>query len=457
MEISRTPTSKKSPSLSPISAYKKKYPRDVLNMNRFKPELLDNYMPKEKNIEVTLKLENGKSLKKKYRIVDKLGEGKYGYTYIALDIDEKKLYVIKFQTKQSAQNEIKCLQAVKPICGEYILCYVGHFDYILGTSVFGGIVTDYEENFVALNQYLFDRQKNKGQDLTLDEKEDIIKNVRIGMDRLSKLGIIHNDLHYGNLLWNIGNGPKKGIIKIIDFGLCKFEPNVLNAKRKNDEWIDQLSKSLNIFLSKSDMIKINSHSDPRIRELLNLLRKSNSPKTEAPVESEEDSLSKRMKKSGDGIISPKKEKEDSLIEKIRTLKIPVESEEDPLIRRMKKLGDWIIPSKKEKEPSVESEEDLLIKRMKKLGIPIIPSKEEKETPVESEEDLLIKRMKKLGIPIIPSKEVGTPFFDIRSPEISKESPTSKIKKSPSRSRSPSPSRSPSRSRSRSPSRSRSRS
>lgn len=310
MEVSRKPRSKRSPSLSPISSdvqrnieeQKKKFSKEVINIERFNKTVLNSFMTNGKDIEVKLKLENGKSLKKKYRIVDELGQGIYGITYMALDTDEKKLYVIKFQTKKNAKKEIKCLQAVKPICGEYILCYVGHFDYNIGSNIYGGIVTDYEENLVTLDSYLINRQQTTRQDLTLDEKEDIIQNVRFAMDKLSDLGVIHNDLHYGNLLWNIGNGPQKGIIKIIDFGLCKFEPNVLNAKRKNDEWIDRLSNSLNVFLSRNVQKKLSSG-----------------------VNSKEDTLMKKFRM----LDIP----EDTLMKKLRMLNVPVTSskeEETPI-------------------------------------------------------------------------------------------------------------------------------
>lgn len=333
MEVPKKSRSRRSPSVSPISSdvqhnieeRKKRFSKEVLNIGRFNKTALRSFMTNGKDIEVKLKLENGKSSKKKYRIIDTLGEGLYGITYMALDIDEKKLYVIKFQSKKSAKREIKCLQTVKPICGEYILCYVGHFDYNVESNIYSGIVTDYEENLVTLDEYLIHRQETKKQDLTLDEKENIIQNVRVATDKISGLGVIHNDLHYGNLLWNIGNGPQRGIIKIIDFGLCKFEPNVLNAKRKNDEWIDRLSESLNTFLSNKDKKKLISFEDPRIKDLLTLLEKSNIPKAKAPVESEEDTLTKRIK----------------------MLKVPIKSEEDTLAKRIKMLNAPIKSPKEE--------------------------------------------------------------------------------------------------------------
>ena len=297
MEIS-SPRFKKSSS-SPISSdvrrnieqQKKNFSKGEINLERFNKTATRSFMTNGRDIQVKLKTEDGKSIKKNYRIIDSLGEGAFGMTYIAMDTDEKKLYVIKFQSKKYSKKEIKCLRVVKPICGEYILCYVGHFDFNIDFNVFSGIVTDYQENLVTLDEYLIKRQQDKNQNLSLDEKEDILKNVQITADKLSNLGIIHNDLHYGNLLWNISDGTQKGMIKIIDFGLCKFETNIQNAKKENNKWIDKLSESLNTFLSNSDKKKLNVSKSPNKKKELG--KRIISLKTSH--QSKEDSLAKRIR------------------------------------------------------------------------------------------------------------------------------------------------------------------
>jgi tRNA A-37 threonylcarbamoyl transferase component Bud32 len=288
--------------LKDVELYQKKFPGDI-NVEGFNKTAVKSSLANKSDIQVKLKTENG-SVKKNYKIINDLGEGGFGMTYLALDKDEMKLCVIKFQSKRNSKKEIDCLKAVKEICGELILCYIGHFDYNIGLNVFSGIVTDYQENLVTLDEYLIKRQKDKKQNLTLDEKDDILKNVQIAADKLSNQGIIHNDLHFGNLLWNIGDGPKKGTIKIIDFGLCKFEPNILYAKFKNDESIDKLSKSLNMFLSPVDQKKVEAQKlDSFERRLKALKSPRSSPRLKEKAEEnsfdrrlrEMDSLDRRLK------------------------------------------------------------------------------------------------------------------------------------------------------------------
>jgi serine/threonine protein kinase len=296
---------RKSLSISPVDSdiqrnieqEKKIFGKGEVNIDRFNKTAIRSYMTNGKTIEINLKTDHKKHIKKKYQIIKLLGEGVFGLAYLAVDPEINKLYVIKFQSKKFAKKEIKCLQVVEPICGEYILCYVGHFDYNIGFNVFSGLVTEFEESLVTLGDHLEVRTRTKDY-LTLNEKEDILQNVKIVLEQLNNQGIVHNDLHHGNILWNISEGPKKGNIKLIDFGLCLFGLNKLKAKELNDQWLQKLATSLDTFLSRSDQNKINklditnlgSKNDLLLFEMIKKLNARSSSKS--PSKRKDSSLSR---------------------------------------------------------------------------------------------------------------------------------------------------------------------
>jgi serine/threonine-protein kinase len=153
----------------------------------------------------------GTIIRSRYQIIDELGMGSYGITYIAKDLHTKKQVVIKQmrQTKRktrmdSFQREADILKRLQhpqiPALYEtFTERNVPHLvmEYISGDTI---------------ESLIFE----KGKTYTERESFQLLRDVLTVVEYIHANGIVHRDLRIPNILFRDGN------VFIIDFGLARF-------------------------------------------------------------------------------------------------------------------------------------------------------------------------------------------------------------------------------------------
>jgi non-specific serine/threonine protein kinase len=153
---------------------------------------------------------------KKYKIIEKLGEGGMGIVYKAKDIKLDRTVALKFlpvelikerQAKQRFIHEGKAAAALD----HPNICTVYEVDE-----------TD-EQAFISMAYIEGQSLKDKIESgpLDIDEAKDIIIQVAEGLKEAHEKGIIHRDIKPANIMLT-----KKGNAKITDFGLAKLSGGV---------------------------------------------------------------------------------------------------------------------------------------------------------------------------------------------------------------------------------------
>jgi serine/threonine protein kinase len=183
---------------------------------------------------------------KYYTIVKTLGKGNFGITFLVTD-KTNKFYALKFlNNKSDSEREIKCLKRVQTVCGNLVLCFHENFEYNTpsssGIGKLYGIVTEYKEELISLQEYLGTKDNMKHR-LTKEEYNHIIKKLKKGLQKLEDVGVTHGDFYIRNILYNPNN---KKDVKIIDFGSCAMTPDLdLDFIEENKiQDIEYLSKEL---------------------------------------------------------------------------------------------------------------------------------------------------------------------------------------------------------------------
>jgi serine/threonine protein kinase/Tfp pilus assembly protein PilF len=149
---------------------------------------------------------------KKYKIIDKIGEGGMGIVYKAKDAKLKRTVALKFlpaelmQEKEAKKRFVQEAQAAAALEHPNI-CTVYEVDEADGQTF---IAMSYIEG-----QSLKDRLENGALDV--DEAKDIALQVAEGLKEAHEKGIVHRDIKPANIMLT-----KKGQVKITDFGLAKL-------------------------------------------------------------------------------------------------------------------------------------------------------------------------------------------------------------------------------------------
>jgi serine/threonine protein kinase len=152
----------------------------------------------------------------KYANFKELGAGSYGRVYSALDLQTNNSIVIKVIRKSSTNEpailtEVGILSQMKHVCHKNILCYIDFMED--GNNFY--IITEYLGHYIVMLDYI-------GQQPQLDNKQLslIIRNMKIGLVELHKMGVVHRDIKPENMMIN----PDTLDIKYIDFGVsCHME------------------------------------------------------------------------------------------------------------------------------------------------------------------------------------------------------------------------------------------
>ena len=191
-----------------------------------------------------------KNLKRRYKIIEKIGEGTYGTVHKAYDKVLKKniaLKILKLKnvTREKIQDLKAELEALKKLsysktkCTENISClynwYCIDYSYLSRGNKF--IVSMELIEGVILFDYFISRERKGGMILvkrthkTPAEEDKIIKGLARGVKTLQDANVVHMDLHAGNILIT-----KSGTPKIIDFGLACFGDHSCETLRRKKNW-----------------------------------------------------------------------------------------------------------------------------------------------------------------------------------------------------------------------------
>jgi hypothetical protein len=170
----------------------------------------------------------------KYGLTKKIGQGVYGTTYIAINLDkqqgEQDQYLIKILNQNSNASswlkEVNCLLDVIDVCKKGgILCYQDSFIIQNGNQIKYVIVVPYLDGYVTLRSMLEDYDK-KGKRLSLSDAQLIYQQVIEIKNELNDLCINHSDLHSENIMID----PITMKTQIIDLGRCQ------TPQEEYDEW-----------------------------------------------------------------------------------------------------------------------------------------------------------------------------------------------------------------------------
>jgi serine/threonine protein kinase/Tfp pilus assembly protein PilF len=164
--------------------------------------------------------EDSLMLNKRFRILKKLGKGGIGEVYLAEDLKLKRNVAIKIISSKALLGSFSKVRFLREaqiasqlehpnICTIYEIYEQGEADYIVMQYVDG----------VSLDQILKPKRLNIGKIL------DVGLQVCDGMIEANAKGIIHRDIKPGNIMID-----RRGVIKILDFGLAKTKDRTVAKK-----------------------------------------------------------------------------------------------------------------------------------------------------------------------------------------------------------------------------------
>src|SRR5689334_20554590 len=168
-----------------------------------------------------MSLETGQIIEGKYRIVRLLGEGGMGAVYEGENVRINRRVAIKVlhagltENKEVTQRFEREAQAAGRIGNDHILEVLD-----LGSRPNGDhyIVMEYLDG-----EPLSARIKSSGRLQPL-ELAPLVRQVLVGLAAAHRAGIVHRDLKPDNVFILKEKAGKRDYVKIIDFGISKFQP-----------------------------------------------------------------------------------------------------------------------------------------------------------------------------------------------------------------------------------------
>ena len=148
-------------------------------------------------------------INKKYRVLEKIGEGSFGFIYKGENIRTRELVAIKVE---SIEKELKLLKNES-----VIYQYLNNIQGIPIVKWFGKDETNYYMVLNLLGESLESIKNNLTFSLTNVLQIGI--QVIILLKTIHDKGLVHRDIKPDNFLLGLNNQRKR--IYIIDFGLCK--------------------------------------------------------------------------------------------------------------------------------------------------------------------------------------------------------------------------------------------
>ena len=188
-------------------------------------------------------------IKEKYNLIGQIGKGAFGQTYLSIK-QNKKITNYESNKKKNEKYAIKIINKSK-LKDSNILLYRNEIEIskIIKEISHPNIIKIYDvlediENIYLIMEYCSINSKDPNQ-LNLEKKYSLIKQIIKGVQFLHSIGIIHRDIKPGNIL--LGNDNN---YKIIDFGFSDlispfeylndplgsfgfFPPEILNKNEYN--------------------------------------------------------------------------------------------------------------------------------------------------------------------------------------------------------------------------------
>jgi serine/threonine protein kinase len=162
-----------------------------------------------------------------FKIIKLLGSGESGTAILGEMSNGKKIVIKLFNKYIDYLRELTCLQHLEErnMCGKEFVCRVHYDKNVKEENGEFFIVTEFAEKYITLEQFMnllvkIDRNEYK------KKQSEIYKRLDELDKELNKIGIMHNDLHEGNVLIH----PDTLDLKIIDFGSCKTFPLAKDIK-----------------------------------------------------------------------------------------------------------------------------------------------------------------------------------------------------------------------------------
>ena len=150
-------------------------------------------------------------INKKYRLIEKIGNGSFGTLFKAENVITNQLVAIKMENIcdeiKMLKNETKIYQFLKGTLGVPAILYFGIYE------------TKYYMVLPLLGVSLRDVRENHGP-FSLNDTISICENIIKILLAIHEKGLIHRDVKPHNFLLN-NNKNNKNNISIIDFGFCK--------------------------------------------------------------------------------------------------------------------------------------------------------------------------------------------------------------------------------------------
>lgn len=178
-----------------------------------------------------------------YVVIQKLGSGAYGTTYLARNEETQAQYAIKKLPRSRVKREdffreVGALRTMKSRCVPYVLCYQ---NAIIKNDAYY-LLTEFLEGYTPLSDVIADVAKNE---LTESDRlwlRDVSERLVRGLAVIHEAGVAHRDIKPDNILV-----APSGAIKYIDFGLACTQ-----ATCKNEGAGTVMYMAPEIYLWKSD-------------------------------------------------------------------------------------------------------------------------------------------------------------------------------------------------------------
>jgi len=145
-----------------------------------------------------------------YKKIKQIGKGSYGVVYSGIDKLGNPVAIKEYKLRNAdidARTEIAMLQSLKDTCSYYSSCF--HEMYIDKSSNTINIVIDLVEG-IGLGEYM-----DKFRIGQRSRRFDILYNLTMGLNKIHKSGVAHQDIKFQNIMWD----HKNHRARFIDWGL----------------------------------------------------------------------------------------------------------------------------------------------------------------------------------------------------------------------------------------------
>jgi len=143
---------------------------------------------------------------------DFLDEGNYAKIYKAKNKNKQTVILKILFSESDFMQEVDCnLAVIKTLpesCSSRFICMLDYFENNQYEDFQYIIVFPYLRNY-----YSFDQIQNK---MTQQQKVKMVSELTDLVDMLNKTGIVHNDIHFGNIMVRLSPFD----VKLIDLGNC---------------------------------------------------------------------------------------------------------------------------------------------------------------------------------------------------------------------------------------------